>query len=84
MHVLMQLCCNYYSTLPPCKPRDFLSYEPHKVRDITVSQLIEACRKLTIKRPSQSLTGMSLFHQPANTEVGAHLVITMYGFFCAM
>ncbi len=51
-----------------------------KVRDVTVSLLTEVCHDVTMKPHLQSLSGETMSHRSANTEVGARLDVAMYRF----
>ncbi len=52
----------------------------NEVRDVTASLLTEVCHGVTTEPHLQSLSGETMSHRSANTEVGARLDIAMYGF----
>ena len=52
----------------------------NEVRNVTASLLTEVCHGVSTEPHLQSLSGESMSHRSANTEVGARLDGAMYGF----
>ena len=63
-----------------CKTGGFPAVRHNEVRDVTASLLTEVCHGVSTEPHLQSLSGESMSHRSAITEVGARLDVAMYGF----
>ena len=63
-----------------CKTGGFPAIRHNEVCDITSSMFLEVCHGVTIKPHLQPLTGEVMSQNSAIADDGAHLDVTMYGF----